>query len=370
MKPGRWFRWLRLVLIFQLINVANGVEVYFGSLALGQSGTELSETILRSTSIWIAWLLVAPLVVRVTRRWPWERPTLRTVTIHLGALVVALVAHQALLKVVASLKFLLLAEYSPAEILEWLMAFDLKAHLTYTLRDLMVYPAIVAVTTFHDARQAMLDKALRAARLETQLARAQLQSLKSQLHPHFLFNALNACSTLMRTDVEAAERMLDLLADLLDSTHLDATVQEVTLGRELDFVNRYLDIERVRFSNRLRVELDIPKDLEGALVPHLILQPLVENAIRHGLSPKVGVGTLRLEARAEGDHLLLRVTDDGVGPGARRRNPGEGVGLANTRARLDQRYGAKATLDHGPNPGGGFQVRLSLPLAFEGGPQP
>lgn len=197
--------------------------------------------------------------------------------------------------------------------------------------------------------------------LAGELGEARLQVLRNQIQPHFLFNTLNSVSALMHLDVAEAERKLALLADLLRSALAEHGGNEVPLGDEIDFVSRYLEIEQTRFPRRLSVVWDTEPASLDALVPHLILQPLVENAVRHGIAPRSGPGTVRVRSRIEEGMLILEVRDDGVG--LSRRIPGrEGVGLSNTRARLKHLYGAAASLVVGEAASGGFVATVTLPL--------
>jgi signal transduction histidine kinase len=203
------------------------------------------------------------------------------------------------------------------------------------------------------------ERDMRAAQLEARLAQAELQVLKMQLHPHFLFNTLHAVSALVHEDPEAADRMLSQLGDLLRATLAAGEAQEVPLGRELEFVDRYLDIERQRLGDRLQVDRDIDGAALDALVPSLLLQPLVENAIRHGIAPSAAGGTIRIRARCESGALRLEVSDDGEGCDPDRLAPG--LGLSNTRARLTQLYGPAHRLSVTGAAGAGVRVDLTLP---------
>ncbi|CAN5743222.1 histidine kinase [soil metagenome] len=199
---------------------------------------------------------------------------------------------------------------------------------------------------------------------EAQLVRAELHTLKMQLHPHFLFNALNTVTSFVRTDPDTAERMIARLSQLLRHALESAGTEEVPLQEELRIARTYLEIEQARFEDRLRVHWKIDPATYAAQVPHLILQPLVENAIRHGIAPRASEGTLEIAAERRNGTLLLSVRDDGVGmPGA--GGPGPGVGLANTRARLRQLYGARHSLEVVNARGGGVHVNLSLPFRAE-----
>jgi signal transduction histidine kinase len=201
----------------------------------------------------------------------------------------------------------------------------------------------------------------RSREREEQLVRAELQALKLQLHPHFLFNALNAVSAYVRPDPDTAERLIGRLSQLLRHA-LDASgTDEVTLAEELRILTAYLDIEMVRFEDRLHVEWQIDPETCGFRVPHLLLQPLVENAIRHGIAPRAAEGTVTIVAQRRDGSLHLAVRDDGVGLLGRPPHAA-GVGLANTRSRLRCLYGAEQQMDVIAPPGGGVHVELRLPL--------
>ena len=208
----------------------------------------------------------------------------------------------------------------------------------------------------------------RAARLQAQLAQAQLQALKMQLHPHFLFNTLNAISELVHKEPETAERMVIQLSDMLRVSLDSIGVQEIPLKQELEFLRRYLDIEETRFRDRLRIRMDVDPETLGAYVPNMILQPLVENAIRHGISPLSRGGSIDIRARRNGETLQLQICDDGRGLPAAAENGshGNGVGLTNTRARLTQLYGpGRFELDVESVPDAGVAVSVTIPLREE-----
>lgn len=201
-----------------------------------------------------------------------------------------------------------------------------------------------------------------ARRQHEQLAEARLRVLKSQLQPHFLFNALNTISAYVRTEPETAERIVDRLARLLRETLASAATQEVTLREELAVLEPYLEIEQTRFERRLRVRWSIEPAALDAAVPHFLLQPLVENAIRHGLAGRAAAGTIEIAAWRDGDRLCIRVQDDGVGlPPDFREQRDWGVGLRNSNDRLQQLYGSEASLELAGVPGGGTAVLLRIP---------
>lgn len=226
--------------------------------------------------------------------------------------------------------------------------------------NLWVYWVIVAVTHAFDYYRKFHERELRAAELEKRLVQARLQALQSQLNPHFLFNTLNTISALMHKDAEAADRMVTKLAALLRQALESTDVHEVPLSRELDFLRRYLEIEQTRFGERLAVETRVAPDTLEARVPNLVLQPLVENAIRHGIEKHARPGRVILRALRRGGELELQVEDNGGGlpPGPRR----EGIGISNTRRRLDHLYGTRHKFELQNGPEGGLLARIIIPF--------
>ncbi|RJP35185.1 MAG: sensor histidine kinase [Candidatus Omnitrophota bacterium] len=203
---------------------------------------------------------------------------------------------------------------------------------------------------------------LKAAALETQLAQAQLQVLKMQLQPHFLFNTLNSISSLLYEDVKAADDMITLLSDLLRYSLTHNGVQEVKLKEEIDILNRYLEIEQIRFSNRLTVKYDIDPRSLASLVPTMILQPLAENAIRHGIAKRASAGRILIRTRREEDRIEIRIQDNGPGIAPKEITEiKEGTGLSNTRMRLEQLYGPGSRLDLSESKEGEMIVRVTIP---------
>ena len=199
------------------------------------------------------------------------------------------------------------------------------------------------------------------ARLGAELSEARFQVLKNQLQPRFLFNTLDSISALMHVDAGQAESKLSLLADLLRATLDERNTNEVRLEQEVLFVRRYLEIEKTRFPTRLAVVWEVAPDTLSALVPHLILQPLVENAVRHGIASRSGPGTVWIRSSRDGDTLRLQVRDDGAGP-HRQREAHEGTGLFNARARLHHLYGERVGCEASEVDGGGFEVTVTLPF--------
>jgi LytS/YehU family sensor histidine kinase len=233
---------------------------------------------------------------------------------------------------------------------------------------MMTYWAVVGLVHAVDFHRESQERELTAAQLQTRLAEAQLQSLQRQLHPHFLFNTLHTISALMHRDTEAADAMLARLSDLLRLTLERIGTQVLPLKEELDFVEKYLEIEQARFGDRLQVRFDTPPGTLDAAVPNLLLQPLVENAVRHGIGPKVGGGRVEVVARRDGDMLKLVVRDTGYGVPAEKLtalNTG-GVGLSNTRSRLETLYPGRHRFEFQSSAAGGLEVSVVIPFVPSG----
>jgi LytS/YehU family sensor histidine kinase len=231
--------------------------------------------------------------------------------------------------------------------------------------EMMTYWAVVGLSHAIDFHRESQERELAAAQLETRLAEAQLQALQSQLHPHFLFNTLNTISALMQRDIDAADAMLERLSDLLRLTLDRIGLQQVTLKEEIDFIEKYLDIERARFGDRLHVQIRVEPGLLDASVPTLLLQPLVENAVRHGIAPQVMGGRVEIDARREGGQLRLVVRDNGAGLAADTLQAfNTGVGLSNTRSRLGHLYGENHRFEFERPAGGGLEVTVLMPLTL------
>jgi len=230
------------------------------------------------------------------------------------------------------------------------------------------YLLLVGAAYALDYYRRLRDREVQAARLDESLAEARLEALKMQIQPHFLFNTLHTISELVHEDPDAAERMIARLGDLLRLTVDNAQAHEVTLAQEVEFLEAYLEIQRTRFHDRLEVMVSMGEGTAAALVPNLVLQPLVENAIRHGAASKGGRGRILVKCERQGARLRMEVHDNGPGPravpatGAR-----QGVGVRNTRARLEQMYGAGGTLELTHCPIGGTVAAVEIPLSLAGG---
>src|ERR1700677_3314570 len=232
--------------------------------------------------------------------------------------------------------------------------------LFMSFTGMLTYWLVVGLYQSIHFYQAAMERQTIAAQLETQLSHAELENLKSQLHPHFLFNSLHTIGILMQEDVGAASHLLVSLGDLLRMA-LERRENEITLQSELEFVGKYLEIEQTRFHDRLKVHMDIPSDLLGVYVPSLALQPLVENAIKHGFSVDSTASRLEIAAKLHDGRVWLRVRDDGPGPA-----PASllrfGVGLSNVQSRLKQLYGDQSSLELTGGDGRGCEAIITIPL--------
>lgn len=311
---------------------------------------------------WLFWAPVTPLILRLGLRPPLERAwTARRLLPQAGVALALSLLHSLL---VSSLYVWFYPARTPSTLAQ---VFPGYLH-TRLLFDLLIYAAILSVgyaVEYHDRFRA---RALEASRLEAELAQSELHALRMQLQPHFLFNTLNTISILTETDPRTARTMLGQLGDLLRATLEHAGAQEVRLGQEVEFLRSYLAIERTRFSDRLRVQLDLDPATLPAWVPNLVLQPLVENAIRYAIAPRAAAGSLTVGSTQVDGRLELRVEDDGPGFGRSTVPSGAGVGISNTRARLERLYGPRASVSTEDRPGGGSVVTISLP--FHTGPTP
>lgn len=308
---------------------------------------------------WYSWALVTPAVLWLARVAPLERGGLwRSVPAHLAGVFGATLLHVSLV----TLGRAWLDQFHPMPGGDWRMQFQRMVFLNFDW-EMMTYWSIVGLShalRYHYEAQA---RALATSQLETRLVEAQLQTLQRQIQPHFLFNTLNTISALMHRDVDAADEMLVRLGRLLRQAIETVDVQEVSLAAELDFLQQYVAIEQARFQDRLTVEFAIDPDTEDCPVPNFLLQPLVENSIRHGIGPRPGPGHVWVTARRIGSILRLGVRDDGVGVDATRLSDLEqGVGISNTRSRLAHLYGERHRFTVIRPPDGGLAVTIEIPI--------
>jgi signal transduction histidine kinase len=349
-----WSRWTLFFAFWTLIGLSFAVHFFLNSSQAGQ-GVSWGEAVTFSLGDWYVFALLSIPVVKLARRFPFERRTWgRVALLHAIYSVLFSFAYMFLRAALGQMQTFL----SPGAALPFARGFPL---LIKTFQyNIWVYWVILAVCHAFDYYQKFHERELRASELETRLAQARLQALQSQMNPHFLFNTLHTISALMHKDVDAADRMVMKLSDLLRLALDNTDAHEVPLRQELDFLERYLEIEKTRFRERLTVQTEVDPDTLHARVPNLVLQPLVENAIRHGIERHARPGKIVLRARRQNGQLQLEVQDNGSGlpPGG---VPREGIGISNTRSRLQQLYGANHRFELQNLPAGGLLARVVIP---------
>jgi two-component system LytT family sensor kinase len=348
---GLWFGVWTLLALFDIAQIF----FLFHATTAVKTNIPVDVIIGRGLADWYLWALLTPSLVWLAGHLPLGGPRWAR---NLG-LQGAASAGLSLIKLGLDIPFVLLFRCqgepgrSIGELFEILF---FAKFLIYLIICGVVLGASHALAYYRKFREGEQQASLLAA----ELAQTQLQVLKMQLHPHFLFNTLHAISALMHKDVELADRMIARLGELLRSTLEHVGTQEVPLRDELEFIKPYLDIEQARLGPRLSVQLDIDPEAMDANVPNLILQPLVENAIRHGIAPRAGAGRIEIHARRENGRIRLQVCDNGRGLAT---NYVEGVGVGNTRARLRQLYGEEHQFVMCNRPDGGLEVTVSLPFS-------
>jgi two-component system LytT family sensor kinase len=362
MDPGRRLSLPLLLAIATCFGVSSTIQALMLQKVSGLEwrASNLPQLLALNLAYWYVPALLGPAIIALAQRYQLGRvPWSTQIAIHCGGAIVYSIVHttaMAGVRAVSSMitgRTMVLATWWTMTRREYLMQLDWQ---------LMTYLCFVGLGHALVYRRESEARAVDAAQLETRLVEARLQALQRQLHPHFLFNTLNTISQLMRTDVNAADRMIDRLGDLLRMTLKTSGIQEVAVKDELEALQKYLEIEQTRFGSRLSVTTHVEVSVLDALVPNLLLQPLVENAIRHGIAPHVRPGSITIEAEQRSGRLHLRVRDSGDGPPPDRLTAlNHGVGLANTRARLDHLY-PRAHEFVFSKQDAGFCVRVSIPF--------
>jgi signal transduction histidine kinase len=335
-RPRYGVRWPFILMVATMLGIVSSALAWQFTLALGKPATYWRSLVILNGTYWYVWALFTPVIVWLSQHHRFERQALwRAILVHLPSVAVFSLAHIAAMGAVQW--WLAVADGRP---FSWWLEVRRSALQNFDW-EMMTYWAIAglshAVLYYRESR----DRELRAVQLETRLVEAQMAALRQQLQPHFLFNTLHAISTLMHRDVEAADRTLMQLSDLLRMTLENVGQQEATLQSELGFLSKYLEIEQTRFADRLVVRFDVEPETLDTLVPTLLLQPLVENAIKHGISKKAGPGHIDICARRDHEKLWIEVRDDGVGLSETALTAlQKGIGVSTTRARLEHQFGA------------------------------
>jgi signal transduction histidine kinase len=312
-----------------------------------------------NVTYWYAWAVLAPGILWLARRHRFERHTwMRAAAAHAVGVLAFTCLHAVL---TVSCRLPISSLFGGRE-MSWWSAFQELFFLNFDW-EMMTYWALVGLSHALDFYRESQHERVASAQLQARLAEARLQTLQSQLHPHFLFNTLHTISALMHRDTVAADDMLARLSDLLRLSLERTGTQQVTLKEELDFLLKYLEIERTRFGDRLVVRVDIEPETLDAAVPNLLLQPLVENAIRHGIARKVGGGLLEIRAAREDEGLCLLVRDTGPGLSAAKLSAlNTGVGLTNTRSRLEELFPRRHRFEFHEPADGGLAVKILIPF--------
>ena len=349
-------RWRVILLVATALGLVSSALAWQFTVALGRPVEHWGSVVVLNTSYWYVWALFTPAIVWLSQHFRFERRGLwRAFLVHIPSVMLFAFAHIATISGVQ----LWLATLAGRPFAFW---DDVQRSILQNFDwEMITYWAIVGLSHAVLYYRESSDRAVRSAQLETRLVEAQLAALQQQLHPHFLFNTLHAISTLMHKDVDAADRTLMDLADLLRLTLENLGRHEISLKAELEFLSKYLKIEQTRFADRLTVRFDIQTDTLDVCVPTLILQPLVENAIKHGVAKKSGPGHIQITARRDGDKLWMEVRDDGVGLSQEGyQSIHSGIGVSTTRERLLRLFGADFRFEfHRHNPG--LAVVVSFP---------
>ncbi|HLZ40606.1 MAG TPA: histidine kinase [Candidatus Sulfotelmatobacter sp.] len=352
-------RWILILCAWTMVGLLFAVRRI---VVMKAQGSHASWMIVGGVELiyWYVWAACTPLVISLAKRFPLTGPRFAPhIAIHtITSLMMGPVAS--VIEYFLSRGLLLsVFRITDPSVLRLLPAFTLSV-LSMSFTGVLAYWLVVGLYQSIHFYQAAMERQTRAAQLESQLSQAELENLKSQLHPHFLFNSLHTIGVLMQEDVDAASRLLICLGDLLRMA-LERRENEITLESELEFVGKYLEIELTRFHDRLKVHIDVPPDLLAVYVPSLALQPLVENAIKHGISVDSAAGRLEIAAQRHNGRVRLCISDDGPGPapGSRLRF---GVGLTNVQSRLKQLYGNESSLELTAGDGRGCKAIITIPL--------
>ncbi|MCG8604981.1 histidine kinase [bacterium] len=304
-----------------------------------------------------AWALVSPLILLISGKLVLDREKWKSRLALLFVLGIAIGLLQSIPSELVNVAIDQSTEHEKS------LSHSLFFHIVPTMPvKFLIFCAILGMGYAFDYYRRFQERTARLGRMEKQLVQAKLDALKSQLHPHFLFNTLNAISALVEKDPHAARRMIARLSELLRLTLDSKDKNEITLDHELSLLRHYLAIEQVRFQDRLKLQYEIAADVQKALVPNMILQPLVENAIRHGISQRRRGGSIKISAARENGFLKLSVEDDGPGLDKNGSASTFGVGLENTQSRLVQMYGDRHHFKMENLEDHGLKVSLSLPL--------
>lgn len=353
---------LLLIVICLIVGLIDGFRSYVGTYHNGIFFGYFYGIMRWDVSGWLIWVALIPFVLWLCNRYPLDRNSLQKLLLIFIPVGIFIALARAFFPALVHILFF----EGLADLQRWL-----PNKFYILISDFVIaFSFYLLVLTFGQARnyyKRFREEELRTSQLELQLSKAQLQALKAQLHPHFLFNALNSISALQTENPEEAQKMIARLGDFLRMTLENVGVQEVSLEREIEFLKCYLDIEKVRFGNRLSTNIRIAPEVQSVLVPNLILQPLVENAVRHGIAPQATNGRIDITANRDNGWLKVKIKDNGRGINGKNMDEifSTGVGLSNTRARLNQLYGKDFRFDLESGNGHGLLITLCVPAKTE-----
>ena len=350
----RLLRWGIVLGLWTLLGLFFASETFFAFVLDGQP-ISWRQALLYELPGWYIWALFAPAIVWLANRVRFERQRWLFATLFHATASALFSILQLVLETAATRALQPSNPNHPpfAESLQFVLE-------TGSYFNLLAYWGVLSAHFGLSYYRRSQERDLRSLQLEARLAQARLQVLEMELQPHFLFNTLNTVSALVHKDADTAERMIARLGDLLRLTLDHSAQQEVTLEQEVELLSRYVEIEQTRFRDRLKVSVAIEPGTLSARVPRLLLQPIVENAIRHGVSRRANAGNIDIEAKRVANDLQVRIRDDG--PGLRDRPMKPGIGLANTRERLEQLYQSRQKLLLQDRPDGGLVVTVSIPF--------
>lgn len=356
MKRHVWF--LLLLAAFLLLAFFFSTEAWLSNyFDLYDAKVDYWFVLFKYAVRWMPWAALIPLILFLDRRLKRRIPQ-----------PLVIIAFHTVSSVVFALLQVLLANRISYLARDWLSQFNYSTRFPYTVTNyfhfnILTYWVVIGAAYAFETYRKYKARELTAARLETKLAQANLQVLKMQVHPHFLFNTLHTIAALISRDQKAAHEMITRLSDLLRATLDQSGRQEIPLHEELDILKKYLEIMKVRFGERLRIELDTERDTLNALVPNFILQPLVENAIQHGILPRKEGGTIAVRTSSRDGRLVIQITDDGEGlKEGKEALEKKGFGLKSTRERLEKLYGPEHAFEFVNREGGGSRLTLRIPF--------
>ena len=354
----RWFKWIVYFLIWTAVGFFFASYSPLWGRQVFKAPISWDEALVTNLVFYYIWACLAPIVLWLGRRFRFERATwFSSLVVHIPTSIVVSAVQLFIAEIVSQ-------SLSP-EPLKLYEAFReiQRTVAMYFHMNLLTYWAVLGVGYGREYYLKFRDREMRAVQLQAQLTQAQLQALKMQLHPHFLFNTFNTISSLMHQSVDEADRVLAVLGDLLRYSLQNVGVQEVTLSEELEFLKKYLEIEHARFGDRLRVKFDIDPEVLDEKLPNLILQPLVENSIRYAVAPRANGGSVEISVRRDYRTLQITIVDDGPGlPAGFTLQTSKGIGLRNSAFRMEQLYGKAQRFELVNRSPNGLQISILIPL--------